>query len=112
MKNKNKFNLGQDDYQIATDEPLDLDDALSVLEKRLDSEQNDTASKPMSDVTTALADPSTWHKRVVVITGASSGIGLAAAHCFSLYADIVYNLSREKGNDDNINFIETDVSDQ
>ena len=109
MKNKNRFNLGQDDYQINADEPLDLDDALSILEKRLDSEQNDAASKPLSDVT-ALADPSTWHKRVVVITGASSGIGLAAAHCFSLYADIVYNLSREKGNDDNINFIETDVS--
>lgn len=106
---KNKFDLEQDDYQIATDEPLDLDDAISVLEKRLDSEQIDVANKPNSDVT-ALADPSTWHKRVVVITGASSGIGLAAAHCFSLYADIVYNLSREKGNDDNINFIETDVS--
>ena len=107
---KNKFNLGQDDYQIATDEPLDLDDAISVLEKRLDSEQLETtANKPLSEVT-ALADPSVWHKRVVVITGASSGIGLAAAHCFSLYADIVYNLSREKGNDDNINFIETDVS--
>ena len=110
MKNKDKFNLGQDDYQIATDEPLDLDDALSILEKRLDSEQGDATNKPLGDVTTALADPSTWHKRVVVITGASSGIGLAAAHCFSLYADIVYNLSREKGNDDNINFIETDVS--
>lgn len=106
---KNKFNLGQDDYEIATDEPLDLDDAISVLEKRLDSEQIESANKPLSDVT-ALADPATWHKRVVVITGASSGIGLAAAHCFSLYADIVYNLSREKGNDDNINFIETDVS--
>ncbi len=110
MKNKNQFNLGQDDYQISTDEPLDLDDALSVLEKRLDSEQTENTNKPLSDVTTALADPSTWHKRVVVITGASSGIGLATAHCFSLYADIVYNLSREKGNDDNINFIETDVS--
>ncbi len=106
---KNKFNLGQDDYEIATDEPLDLDDAISVLEKRLDSEQIESNNKPLSDVT-ALADPATWHKRVVVITGASSGIGLAAAHCFSLYADIVYNLSREKGNDDNINFIETDVS--
>ena len=106
---KNKFNLGQDDYQISSDEPLDLDDAISVLEKRLDSEQIDPVTKPLSDVT-ALADPSVWHKRVVIITGASSGIGLAAAHCFSLYADIVYNLSREKGNDDNIIFIETDVS--
>ncbi|MCQ2381971.1 MAG: SDR family NAD(P)-dependent oxidoreductase [Clostridia bacterium] len=111
MKNKNKLNLTQDDYRIASDEPLDLDDALSVLEKRLDSEQSDTTNKTLGDVTTALADPSTWHKRVVVITGASSGIGLAASHCFSLYADIVYNLSREKGNDDNVNFIETDVSD-
>ena len=106
---KKKYNLGQDDYQVSTDEPLDLDDAISVLEKRLDSEQIDNQNKASNEVT-ALADPSTWHKRVVVITGASSGIGLAAAHCFSLYADIVYNLSREKGNDDNINFIETDVS--
>lgn len=106
---KNKLNLGQDEYEIASDEPLDLDDAISVLEKRLDSEQIENNNKPLSEVT-ALADPSVWHKRVVVITGASSGIGLAAAHCFSLYADIVYNLSREKGNDDNINFIETDVS--
>ena len=74
MDMKNKFNLGQDDYQIATDEPLDLDDAISVLEKRLDSEQIESANKPLSEVT-ALADPSVWHKRVVVITGASSGIG-------------------------------------
>ena len=70
---KNKFNLGQDDYQVATDEPLDLEDAISVLEKRLDSEQIETNNKPLSDIT-ALADPSVWHKRVVVITGASSGI--------------------------------------
>jgi hypothetical protein len=55
MKNKNKFNLGQDDYQISSDEPLDLDDALSVLEKRLDSEQSDTTNKPLRDIT-ALAD--------------------------------------------------------
>lgn len=100
---KNKYKLDN--------EPLDLDDALSVLEKRLDSEKIEAQQPNLkANEMTALTDPTTWHKRVVVITGASSGIGLAAAHCFSLYADIVYNLSREKGNDDNINFIQTDVS--
>lgn len=109
---KNKFKLDKTEYkQVPTNEPLDLDDALSVLEKRLDSEKIEPAQnlKAVQEVN-ALSDPATWHKRVVVITGASSGIGLAAAHCFSLYADIVYNLSREKGNDENINFIQTDVS--
>lgn len=112
VKMKNKFKLNKSEYQqVSANEPLDLDDALSVLEQRLDSEKAEasTALKVAGEVT-ALSDPTTWHKRVVVITGASSGIGLATAHCFSLYADIVYNLSREKGNDDNINFIPTDVS--
>lgn len=104
--------MNKSEYQQVTgNEPMDLDDALSVLEKRLDSEkiENNVALKNAQEVT-ALTDPTTWHKRVVVITGASSGIGLATAHCFSLYADIVYNLSREKGDDENINFIQTDVS--
>lgn len=109
---KNKYKMNKSEYQQVTgNEPMDLDDALSVLEKRLDSEKIETnvALKNSQEVT-ALTDPTTWHKRVVVITGASSGIGLATAHCFSLYADIVYNLSREKGDDENINYIQTDVS--
>ena len=51
-----------------------------------------------------------WNKRVVVITGAASGIGLATARKFSLYADVVYNLSRERQDDDNINWIKVDVT--
>ena len=51
-----------------------------------------------------------WNKRVVVITGASSGIGLATARKFCLYADVVYNLSRTRQDDDNINWIKTDVT--
>ncbi|MCL2570675.1 MAG: SDR family NAD(P)-dependent oxidoreductase [Firmicutes bacterium] len=51
-----------------------------------------------------------WKKRVVIITGASSGIGLATARKFCLYADTVYNLSPERQDDDNINFIKTDVT--
>jgi len=51
-----------------------------------------------------------WKKRVVVITGGSEGTGLAAARRFSLYADIVYNLSLFKQDDDTINFIKTDVT--
>ena len=51
-----------------------------------------------------------WKKRVVVITGASKGIGAQTAQLFSLYADIVYNLSRTRGEDDTINWIKTDVT--
>ncbi|MCL2756093.1 MAG: SDR family NAD(P)-dependent oxidoreductase [Firmicutes bacterium] len=51
-----------------------------------------------------------WKKRVVVITGASGGIGLHTARRFSLYADVVYNLSRTRQEDDTINFIRTDVT--
>jgi len=51
-----------------------------------------------------------WKKRVVVITGASSGIGEHTARRFSLYADVVYNLSRTRGEDDTINFIRCDVT--
>ena len=51
-----------------------------------------------------------WKKRVVVITGASEGIGYATAGRFSLYADIVYNLGLYKQEDDTVNFIKTDVT--
>ena len=51
-----------------------------------------------------------WKKRVVVVTGASTGVGLATARRFSLYADIVYNLGLYKQEDDSINFIKTDVT--
>jgi len=51
-----------------------------------------------------------WKKRVVVITGASGGIGLHTARKFSLYADVVYNLSRTRQEDDTINFIRCDIT--
>jgi len=51
-----------------------------------------------------------WKKRVVVVTGASGGIGERTAQIFSLYADIVYNLSRTRQEDESINFIKCDVS--
>jgi len=51
-----------------------------------------------------------WKKRVIVITGASDGIGLEAARRFTLYADVVYNLDMERQDDDNINFIKTDIT--
>ncbi|MCL2851291.1 MAG: SDR family NAD(P)-dependent oxidoreductase [Firmicutes bacterium] len=50
-----------------------------------------------------------WKKRVVVITGGSGGIGSATAHLFSIYADVVYNLDLRMQEEDNINFIKTDV---
>jgi short-subunit dehydrogenase len=109
---KKEVNLDKTQYKkIPTKRSKNLDDALSVLEERLTDTQKtlDTAAKPMAQPD-LFDDPTTWQKRVVVITGASSGIGFATAHKFSLYADVVYNLSREKGEDENINFIETDIS--
>ncbi len=107
---KDKYKLDKTEYKkVNMDASNDLDAALSALEKRLDSEKTEPQNLAHQD-THALIDPSTWHKRVVVITGASSGLGFVTSHCFSLYADIVYNLSLEKGEDDNINFIETDMS--
>ena len=50
------------------------------------------------------------NKRVVVITGGSGGVGLATARRFSLYSDIVYNLSRTRQDDNNINWVKTDVT--
>lgn len=57
-----------------------------------------------------LVSSSQWQKRVVVITGASKGIGAAAAQHFNLYADIVYNLSRTRQEDDSFKFIKTDIT--
>jgi len=53
---------------------------------------------------------SDWKKRVVIITGASCGIGLETARRFVLYADVVYNLDLVRQDDDNINFIKTDIT--
>ena len=76
---------------------------LVVTEHSIDSDA--PASTEEDEITL-----SGWSKRVVVITGASSGIGEATAHRFSLYADIVYNLDLVKQEEDNINFIRTDVT--
>ncbi|MCL2587101.1 MAG: SDR family NAD(P)-dependent oxidoreductase [Firmicutes bacterium] len=51
-----------------------------------------------------------WNKRVVVVTGGASGIGLATARKFNLYADVVYNLDKDRQDDDNISWIKTDVT--
>lgn len=50
-------------------------------------------------------------KKVVVITGASSGIGLACARLYSKEA-FVYNLSRTPSNVEGVTDIKTDVSDE
>ncbi len=49
--------------------------------------------------------------RVVVVTGHSSGIGSAVAEYFRKNGDIVYGLSRHKGDNEKINFIECDITD-
>ncbi len=50
--------------------------------------------------------------RIVVITGASKGIGKAAAAAFSRAGDRVFNLSRTDPNDENAVFIPCDVTDE
>ncbi len=50
--------------------------------------------------------------RIVVITGASNGIGKAAAAAFSHFGDRVFNLSRHDPNDPNSTFIACDVTDE
>ncbi len=49
--------------------------------------------------------------RVVVVTGHSSGIGSKIAEFFRVNGDVVYGLSRHKGENEKINFIECDVTD-
>ena len=86
---------------------------LDEIEKRLDQEGvNGPVQTPAQkrNIEMFADQPTTWHKRVVVITGGSAGIGFATAHRFSLYADIVYNLDIEKSEDENINFIKTDIT--
>lgn len=51
-------------------------------------------------------------KRVVLITGASSGIGLAAAEAFLENGDTVYCLSRSKPENTRIGFVSADVTDE
>jgi short-subunit dehydrogenase len=95
-----------------------LNQALAVIEERIKNESDaPKAQERMSLIRTAphaIAEeeelPGVWKKRVVVITGASSGIGLATARHFSLYADIVYNLGLSKQADDSINFIKCDIT--
>jgi len=111
---EDKVNLDKSQYtKVSTKRSKDLDDALCALEERLNTDGVKPAHAPARKENVnpdMFDDPTSWQKRVIVITGASSGIGFATAHRFSLYADIVYNLCREKGEDENINFIETDVS--
>jgi short-subunit dehydrogenase len=112
MKEKQTKNVKLDQTQYRdVSQANSLDAALSVIEKKLDIKEN---SAPVITTVKGRVDlydePTTWQKRVVIITGGSSGIGFSTAHRFSLYADIVYNLSLEKGEDENINFIKTDIS--
>ena len=51
-------------------------------------------------------------QRIVVITGASNGIGKAAAAAFSRYGDRVFNLSRHDPHDPNSTFVACDVTDE
>lgn len=51
-------------------------------------------------------------ERITVITGASKGIGKAAAAAFSREGDRVFNLSRTDGHDPNATFIRCDVTDE
>lgn len=50
-------------------------------------------------------------KRVVVITGASRGIGAACAGIFADNGDVVYSLSRSKSEDSRIHHIPADLTD-
>ena len=51
-------------------------------------------------------------ERIVVITGASNGIGKAAAAAFSRYGDRVYNLSRHDPHEPNSTFLRCDVTEE
>ena len=51
-------------------------------------------------------------ERIVVITGASNGIGKAAAAAFSRFGDRVFNLSRHDPHDPNSTFLACNVTDE
>lgn len=114
MGNKNKTTVKLDNTQykeIKTNKSINA--TLDEIEKRLDKEgvkSAPSAAVQKHSIDMFAEQPTTWQKRVVVITGGSSGIGFSTAHRFSLYADIVYNLDIEKSEDENINFIKTDIT--
>jgi short-subunit dehydrogenase len=112
MRNKAAVKLDNTQYkEVKTNKSINA--TLDEIEKRLDKEGVKHAPSVVAQkhsIDMFAEQPTTWQKRVVVITGGSSGIGFATAHRFSLYADIVYNLDIKKGEDENINFIKTDIT--
>jgi short-subunit dehydrogenase len=117
MDSKKVENVKLDETQYKkveqkTSHKKSIDATLAEIEKRLDKEgvKKVEHTLPKRSLELFAEQPTTWQKRVVVITGGSSGIGFAAAHRFSLYADIVYNLDIKKGEDENINYIKTDIT--
>ena len=52
------------------------------------------------------------NKRVVIVTGASSGIGKATAELFAAQGDIVYGLSRHPGESASVLSLAADVTDE
>jgi short-subunit dehydrogenase len=114
---KDTVELDETQYKKIEHKPVrsrkSINATLTEIEERLDKQGIKKATEvsvAKTGIDLFAEQPTTWQKRVVVITGASSGIGFATAHKFSLYADIVYNLALEKGEDENINFIKTDIT--
>jgi short-subunit dehydrogenase len=90
-----------------------INDAFDKLEQRLGNNapaQAETVKTTDINTETVMNEVDIWRKRVVIITGGSHGIGLAIARQFTLFADIVYSLSRTKSEDDSINFFQTDIT--